>query len=190
MTTPLVDILQGLKRNTFAWAKLWVLNGAPDEFYPYRMVACALASTAGARRSWIWLGRAGSSRRAARHSTSTTSSTRAAGSWCGQTIFRTFHVTQSSARLRTLVNVVCNAGLKPKRFILGQAVAHRREGPMSKRQPPWPVPIGHSSTGKAHFPDKDDWRRFNEEQLQRDRDAEPGREQARPGRKFPVQHDE
>ena len=34
MTTPLVDILQGLKRNTFAWAKLWVLNGAPDQFYP------------------------------------------------------------------------------------------------------------------------------------------------------------
>jgi hypothetical protein len=34
MTTPLVDILQGLKRNTFAWAKLWVLNGASDQFYP------------------------------------------------------------------------------------------------------------------------------------------------------------
>ena len=44
MTTPLVDILQGLKRNTFAWAKLWVLNGAPDEFYPneHHIITAAL----------------------------------------------------------------------------------------------------------------------------------------------------
>jgi hypothetical protein len=44
MTTPLVDILQGLKRNTFAWAKLWVLNGAPDEFNPneHHIITAAL----------------------------------------------------------------------------------------------------------------------------------------------------
>ena len=44
MTTPLVDILQELKRNTFAWAKLWVLNGAPDEFYPneHHIITAAL----------------------------------------------------------------------------------------------------------------------------------------------------
>jgi hypothetical protein len=34
MTTALVDIVQGLKRNTYAWAKLWVLNGAADAFHP------------------------------------------------------------------------------------------------------------------------------------------------------------
>src|ERR1700746_2125248 len=46
MTTPLVDILQGLKRNTFAWAKLWVLNGAPDEFYPneHHIITAALTA--------------------------------------------------------------------------------------------------------------------------------------------------
>src|ERR1700732_3705084 len=44
MTTPLVDILRGLKQNTFAWAKLWVLNGAPDEFYPneHHIITAAL----------------------------------------------------------------------------------------------------------------------------------------------------
>jgi len=44
MTPPLVDILHGLKRNTFAWAKLWVLNGAPDEFYPneHHIITAAL----------------------------------------------------------------------------------------------------------------------------------------------------
>ena len=46
MTTALVDIVQGLKRNTFAWAKLWVLNGAPDEFYPneHHIITAALVS--------------------------------------------------------------------------------------------------------------------------------------------------
>jgi hypothetical protein len=46
MTTPLVDIVQELKRNTFAWAKLWVLNGAPDEFYPdeHHIITAALVS--------------------------------------------------------------------------------------------------------------------------------------------------
>ena len=45
-TTALVDIVQGLKRNTFVWAKLWVLNGAPDEFYPneHHMITAALVS--------------------------------------------------------------------------------------------------------------------------------------------------
>ena len=44
MTTALVDIVQGLKRNTFAWAKLWVLNGTPDEFHPneHHIITAAL----------------------------------------------------------------------------------------------------------------------------------------------------
>jgi hypothetical protein len=44
MTPPLVDILHVLKRNTFAWAKLWVLNATPDEFYPneHHIITAAL----------------------------------------------------------------------------------------------------------------------------------------------------
>jgi hypothetical protein len=44
MTTVLVDIIQGLKRNTSAWAKLWVLNGAPNESHPneHHIITAAL----------------------------------------------------------------------------------------------------------------------------------------------------
>jgi hypothetical protein len=30
----LIEIVQGLKINTFKWARFWTLNGAPEEGYP------------------------------------------------------------------------------------------------------------------------------------------------------------
>ena len=30
----LIEIVQGLKLNTFKWAKVWTLNGTPENLYP------------------------------------------------------------------------------------------------------------------------------------------------------------
>jgi hypothetical protein len=33
-TKSLIEIAQGLKMNTFKWARFWTLNGTPDNRYP------------------------------------------------------------------------------------------------------------------------------------------------------------
>jgi hypothetical protein len=30
----LIEIVQGLKKNTFKWARFWTLDGAPEDRYP------------------------------------------------------------------------------------------------------------------------------------------------------------
>jgi hypothetical protein len=30
----LIDIVRGLKTNTFKWARVWTLNGTPEDRYP------------------------------------------------------------------------------------------------------------------------------------------------------------
>ena len=41
----LIDIVRGLKTNTFKWARVWTLNGTPEDRYPneHHVITQALA---------------------------------------------------------------------------------------------------------------------------------------------------